>query len=63
MNFSYYEDKGRIVLTDLYIRGVFIAAYLPNREGISVTGNIMMTIPGMKMTDYHVRLRATFVKK
>lgn len=63
MNFSYYEETGRLVLTDLYIRGVFIAAYLPNKEGISVTGNIMMTIPGMKMTDYHVRLRATFVKK
>ncbi len=63
MSFKYYEETGRLVLTDLFIRGTLVASYLPNKAGISVTGEIMMTIPGMKMTDYHMKLRATFVKK
>lgn len=62
IDFTYNDTTGRLSFTESNVEGGLVASYLPNKSGITISGNMRVTILGLKMADYHFKLRASFAK-
>lgn len=62
IDFTYNETTGRLSFNESNVEGGLVASYLPNKSGITISGNMRVTILGLKMADYHFKLRASFSK-